>query len=644
MDTEYERSRIEQLKRGLYKPGEVQKTERTIPKLSKSTIQVEDNWDDTSLDGPHHGKVYGWTTGLVRKLVMFTLLAIFGSGSYLLYQYYDPLEQPSDKNIIISLDTPVAVTPGIPGEIVIRVANQNRVPLEYANLTVLYPSGTRESMDSNKDLREQQKVLGVIEPGETAEFRTKAIFLGEEAEEKKVVARVEYRFDRMNSTFTKENEHPIRLLASPINLVVNMLKEVNAGQQIDINVSAVSNTIIPLRDVFIKIEYPQGFTFSGAEPKPSFGNNIWRVGALTPSGKYLIQIKGVLDGVDTDKRVFRTMIGVGSDKTERDIATLYSKAVTELSVRRPFIGIALSINDKPAGDALAYYGARSRGVVQFKNNLPTPITNAQIEVRITGVALNRGTVIANNDGFYQSLNKTIYWKSTTGNDALAVLESGEVGVVGFVFEPLPPDSGNKLITNPVITAEVTVRGKRMSENNVPEEIETVMAQNVRIVSAVQFVTRSLHYSGPFINIGPMPPRAEQETTYTVVWSIVNSSNNITGARVRGVLPPYVAWYGSVSPAKQKITYSKSTNEIIWEPGDIPAGTGLGSTPPKEVAFQIILTPSLSQITASPEFILNQLFTAIDSFTNTEISISGREVSTFLPTDPIAPPSTRQVVP
>jgi len=644
MDTEYDRDRGEQLKRGLYKPNNEHKLERNIPKLSQSRIDVESDWRGTEIDGSHEKRIYAWTTGLAKKLLFVALLAIFGSGSYLLYQYFDPLEQPSDKNIVVTIDTPVAVTPGVPQEIVIQVTNNNRVPLDYANLTVIFPQGSRDSGDASKDLREQQKVLGIIQPGETVEYKTRTIFLGEEGEEKIVGAKIEYRFERMNSTFTKDSERPVRMLSAPINLTVTTLKEVNAGQQIEVSVNAVSNTVIPLRDIFIKMEYPQGFIYGGAEPKPSFGNNIWRVGTLTPSSKFPIKIQGVLGGVDADKRVFRTMVGVGSDKTERDIAILYGQAITELSVKRPFIGIGLTINDKPAGDALAYYGKKSKGVVTFKNNLSSPITNAQIEVRITGVALNRSSVSASNEGFYQSIDKTIYWKSSTGNTVLAELSAGESGTVEFSFEPLPPDSGNKLITNPIITAEVTVRGRRMSESNVPEEIKTVVAQNVKIVSDVQFVTRSLYYSGPFINSGPIPPKVEVDTTYTVIWGVVNSSNGLSSARVRGILPTYMQWYGSVSPSKEKIFYNKSTNEIIWEPGEIPAGTGLGGMPPKEVAFQLVLTPSISQVSSAPSFISNQVFTAVDSFTNTEVSIKGREVSSYLSTDPLAPLENRLVVP
>ena len=209
--------------------------------------------------------------------------------------------------------------------------------------------------------------------------------------------------------------------------------------------------------------------------------------------------------------------------------------------------------------------------------------------------------------------------------------------------PLPSVSGDQLLTNPTITAEVTVRGQRISESGVPEEIKTVMTQNVRISSQAQFAARAVYFVGPFINSGPIPPQVEKETSYTIIWSIMNTSNAITGAEVRGILPPYVKWAGSVSPSKENITYNRSTNEIIWSPGDIPAGTGVGK-PPREVAFQVVLTPSLSQVKLTANLLTNIRFRAVDSFTNAEFTDLKSDISTRLSNDPKAPEASGLVVP
>jgi hypothetical protein len=179
-----------------------------------------------------------------------------------------------------------------------------------------------------------------------------------------------------------------------------------------------------------------------------------------------------------------------------------------------------------------------------------------------------------------------------------------------------------------------VRGKRISESGVPEEIKTVITKCAKVTSEAQFAARVVYHVGPFVNIGPLPPRVEQETTYTVIWNIVNTSNNLTNGEVRGTLPPYVAWAGSVSPNKENVMFDRATNQVVWRPGDIPAGVGVGK-PPREVAFQIILTPSITQLQDTPKLVTNTLLTATDVFTGEVINVPHTDLTTRLSTDPKA---------
>ncbi|MDO8521542.1 MAG: hypothetical protein Q7S52_05500 [bacterium] len=643
MDTEYDRSRIERLKRGLYNPDPNTLQKEREQKLTPSDLDVAENWQDTAIErrtnrpspAEHH-------VGALKWIVVVAALTLLSSGGYLFYQYLNPFAKPSEKNIDIAFDIPIGATPGIPTEIALHITNNNPVPLEYAALSVLYPSGTRSADSPDKDLADEKKILGTVGAGEVVAYRTKAIFLGEENAEKEVRAMLEFRFAGISSVFTKTEERPVRMLAAPINLTVIALKEINAGQPLELSVSVLSNTVIPLRDVFVKIEYPLGFAYTGADPKPDFGTNIWRVGTLLPSQKFAIKVRGVLSGEATEEKVFHTSVGVGEDKTARDLNTLYSTVLSAVKLSRSFIGIQLSLNGKPAGDVAVPFGARVSGTVDWQNNLNTKIEHAQIEVKLRGVALNRPSIKAENGGFYRSSDDTIFWDER-GNDALAVLEAGESGSVAFSFQPLPPVSGNQLLVNPTITAEVTVRGNRISETGVPEEIKSVMVQNVRVSSDAQFASRAVYYVGPFVNSGPLPPKVEQETTYTVIWSIVNTSNTILNSEVRAVLPVYVKWYGSVSPSKENIIYNRNTNEIIWSPGEIPAGTGIGK-PPREVAFQLVLLPSISQVKTAPALITGTTFTGTDAFTNAPLKQEKPDVTTKLSTDPRADEHSDLVVP
>ena len=642
MDTEYESSRIERAKRGLYRGKDDKSAPSGTSPLTETDIEVANNWGDTKIITERDVRP-SYVPKILKSLVFLAVLTTFCSGAYLLYQLYDPFAKPSDKNIQITFDVPVGITPGVPADITLHINNQNRVALEYANLTIIFPSGTRNADNPDKDMHDGKKVLGAIEAGQTVDYHTRAIFLGEENTDKELRASLEFRFGSINSSFTKEEVRPMHLLASPINLTVDALKEINSGQDITLRVTAVSNTVMPLRDVLIKVEYPLGFTYTDADPKPTFGNNIWRIGTMNPAGKFKINVHGIIVGEDTQEKVFHTSVGAGNDQTDRDISTVYSKTLSSMTLQRPFIGIELFMDEKSADQAVAQFGQRVKGRVKWSNNLSTKVINAQIEVRLSGVALDRSGVIAETGGFFRSSDNTIFWDQR-GTPSLAELESGAEGGVTFSMLPQPSITNNQLITNPTIVAEVTVRGKRISEAGVPEEIKTVITQEVKVTSQTQVATRIVYFSGPFVNSGPLPPKVEQETSYTVIWDIVNTSNAIKNATVHAVIPPYVQWAGTISPGNENIIYDHTTNQITWSPGDIPAGTGI-NTPPKEVAFQIIFTPSLSQVQIglAPALVTNIGFEGTDAFTGQSLTQTKKDLTTLLPTDPKAPPGSGEVI-
>lgn len=641
--SEFDESRIERAKRGIYGQAADEATRDERATLSPQEIDVASDWGDTQMTRKksrrHGGRA---TAAILKTLVVLAVLTSFVSGGYLLYTLWNPFSLSPD-NIEIAVDVPVAVTPGVPADIVVRVMNNNRAPLEYANLTIVYPPGTRLADDPDKDVRDEKKILNVVPSNGLVKHETRAVFLGEENKQQDVRAVLEFRFKGVNSVFTKEETRPIRMLAAPINLTVDTLKEINVGQELELAVTAASNTTIPLRDILLKVEYPLGFTFRDAEPKPTLGNNIWRVGAMEPSKKFSVKIRGVLEGVDTQERVFTTTIGAGGDRSEREVETPYSRVLSSVRLMRPFIGIRLAMNGKPAAEVSVPYNQRVDGTVHWQNNLPTRVVNAEIEVKLRGVGFDRRAVIAGSGGFYRSLDDTIFWDER-GNEALAVLEAGESGSVSFEFIPLPPVSGNQLTVNPEIIAEVSVRGKRYDENGVPEAINTFLSQNVRVISSVQFASRAVYYTGPFANYGPIPPKVEQETSYTIIWSIVNTSNAVRAAEVRATLPAYVAWARMVSPSREDVTYNPSTHEVVWKAGDIPAGTGIGSSPPREVAFQVVMTPSLSQIGSTVPLVTKTAFRGVDTFTGAEITQQRADATTHLSTDPKAKDDHSRVVP
>jgi len=147
----------------------------------------------------------------------------------------------------------------------------------------------------------------------------------------------------------------------------------------------------------------------------------------------------------------------------------------------------------------------------------------------------------------------------------------------------------------------------------------------------------MFFSGPFQNIGPIPPQADKETTYTISLSVRNSSNNVSNAVAKTTLPIYVKWLGKIDPEGEDISFNDSTGEVTWNVGRVLSG---GT---RDAAFQISFVPSVSHINRSPLLTGDITISAMDDFTKTEVMDKKPALTTYITGDPQFNPNDANVV-
>ena len=92
------------------------------------------------------------------------------------------------------------------------------------------------------------------------------------------------------------------------------------------------------------------------------------------------------------------------------------------------------------------------------------------------------------------------------------------------------------------------------------------------------------------------------------------------------------WTGQIYPADAKITYDPRTNQVIWDAGDISAGTGIINQP-QEVEFQVGVTPQINQV-GDPIVLVNKsTLTATDTYVSQDITLNSPQKDTQLYEDP-----------
>ena len=155
--------------------------------------------------------------------------------------------------------------------------------------------------------------------------------------------------------------------------------------------------------------------------------------------------------------------------------------------------------------------------------------------------------------------------------------------------------------------------------------------DINLISHLQLVRRGFYYSKTMPNTGPIPAKVGQETTFTVVLSVTNSTNELEGVKVRAFLPPYMVWKNKIIPASS-VTFDPNTGEIIWDVGDMKAGIGYTS-PAKEITFQVGFIPSANQVGQTPELVTNITAEGHDKFTDSNLQASVPSLTLKLESDP-----------
>jgi hypothetical protein len=236
------------------------------------------------------------------------------------------------------------------------------------------------------------------------------------------------------------------------------------------------------------------------------------------------------------------------------------------------------------------------------------------------------------DGFFRSVDNTLTWTPQTTKGDFKIIEPGEEGMLTFKFDT-NTFAGGTSVENPFMQIESAVRARRISENNsVPEKLEGQTKKTILFETDLGLTAYAIYGVGAFTNTGPHPPRVNKRTTYTVVWEVTNTTNNMNGVTVKGTLPVYVDWLDTYDSPNESVLFNPVTREVIWSIGELPRGTG-NERQARKLSLQLSLTPSATQRGDELDIIEDVIVRGVDSFTNTVLEKVIDSVTTRLSRDP-----------
>lgn len=640
-----EKSRIEELKKSLYSPNVPNiRTKRRL-RFEQQNTDIQSDWghkeeglEEVKLNQKYKDTSMSFFTKILVGSIMFFVLAL-SIGSYLVFNGSNIV---SANNIDIHIDGPVSVSGGEPVTFDIQVSNYNNIKLETVDLIVDFPAGATQADDSSKELKNFRELINDIDPGGVGRKTVQAIIYGEENSKKEIKVTIEYRVKGSTSVFRKEKVFDLLIGSTPLTLTVDSIEDVNSGQEFDLTVTMNSNSKEIIKNLLLKSTHPFGFSYISSDLKPLNENSLWKIGDIPPGGKKVVKIRGKIDGQDDESRIFRFVAGAQSLTNTKTIGTEYINSSKEVSIKKPFINIGFSLNgDDDSQEYVASFDNALRVSIEYFNNLPTPIIDAEVYVYLSGSSFEKSSVIPE-QGLYRSANNEIVWNQINTRDLKSIPASGS-GRVSFSIIPRNLNSSSKLIINPDMKIMVKVIGKRNSESDILESISSNTERHIKISSNMSIGGQVTRSSGPFTNIGPIPPRVEQESSYTVVWTIDNTSSSVSNAKVTASIPAHVKWMGKTSPSTEDIDFNELDGTIVWNVGDISTYTLNNPTNRRQVSFQVAITPSIAQIGQFPVLVNQALLTAQDDFTNQSLSSNLNQLTTRFGSDPTFKDGDEKVV-
>ncbi|MFZ2555230.1 MAG: hypothetical protein WAZ27_02015 [Minisyncoccia bacterium] len=585
-------------------------------------------------------------TRILIRWAIYAAVAFFvGAAGFFAYYFFigGGSTPASPGNIDISVSGPLQVASGSPTELQVAVVNRNRVGLELADLVIKYPDGTRSPVDLSTNLKDQRISLGNIEPGGRRQGTVSAVFSGIEGDRGTITIDLEYRLAGSSSIFVATTQYQIVFASSPLSLAIEGNSETVSGQPIEFKVTIASNADSVVKDVLLNVSVPFGFTLSFSDPAAQKGKegNVWTLGDFAPGTKKTVIMRGVVNGESGDERVFRFKAGTRADEKATLVTTTLADYAHHVTVSRPFLGLAVTLNKEAVGGATVVTPGETVNVsIAWENNLTTEVSDAVIVARLGGVEID-GASVQSSDGFYRSTDRVVLWDKTTTRGALSRLAAGAKGTLNFSFQ-VPSNEALADVRNPSLSLSVHAAGKRISESGVPETLQSTATQNIRLASNLQLIAQGLYYSNPFGSTGPMPPKANTETTYALVFSVTNTTNTIQDGVITGTLPPYVRWVGIYSPSSEDITFNQNDSTFIWKVGDIEAGVGVAGALPKQAAIAVGFTPSTSQIGQQPVLIRDVTLKGKDEATGVSVTRVAEDVTTDINGDPGFSPANANV--
>lgn len=581
-------------------------------------VQIPSSQLPPELSGPSLPQAIRFFNPRQKKILIIACIIFISIVILSGISFYFWLTSFKKSRVDFNISGPTQAASGEPVNYQISFWNNTNQILQNAVLVIRYP---QDSLVTNGKVIENVD-LGNIGVGGGGKQEISLAFIGSDKSIQKLQAVLSYKPQNTTSTFENETFKEVAIDGSALIIDFKAPETVLPSTRNSYLIHYKNNTDKVFDNVSIEANYPQNFSFISSDVTPAKNNNIWNLGDLNPNEEGEITVFGVLK--NTENANFEFDIGVRLNDKFFKVKHISSQVnLTALPIE-----VNISVNNQPSinvspGDSLRFK-------ISYKNNASIALSYIVLKAELDGLMYDLPTLKTN--GFYNGGDNTITWNA--GNVA--------------EFRDLKPASGGELefqINVKPLYVMRTFRDKNfllsvlatMETSTVPPSlaVKSLSVSNdlaLKVNTKAELKAKGYYFDKSIKNSGPLPPKVNQTTTYTIHWLVNNYSNDLDNVIVKTILPEGVSWLNKkTGSGVATLEYNDRTSELIWNIGKISAGTGI-LLDSYEVTFQVALTPSIKNLNTVMPVIGDSKLTALDTFTGIDITAMAPALRTDMPDD------------
>ncbi|KKS44844.1 hypothetical protein A2567_02405 [Candidatus Azambacteria bacterium RIFOXYD1_FULL_42_11] len=549
---------------------------------------------------------------IISSAVFLIIVVLSGLG------FYFWLTSFKKSRVDFNISGPQQAASGEPTTYTISYWNNTNQILQNASLVVRYP---QDSVVAGGKVV-QSVDLGNIGIGGGGKQEVNFAFIGPDKSIEKLEAILSYKPQNTSSTFENEAVKEVAVNGSALSIDLKMPETVLPSARTIFTIHYKNNTDKVFKDVSIEAGYPQNFNFISSDQVPAKNNNVWNLGDLNSNEEGNIVISGVLRSADNLS--FNLAIGINQEGKFYK----FSESSSEINLTALPLKLDISVNNEETvsanpGDFLQFK-------IRYGNNAGISLNDVVLKVKLDGLMYDFSSL--KTGGFFNGLTNIITWNAAN-NSSFKSLEPNESGEVDFQINVKPRYIMRTFRDkNQLLQISATMETPSAPPSLAVKSLLITSDLALKVNTKAELKSRGYYYDSFLKNSGPIPPKVNQTTTYTIHWQITNYSNDIDNVTVKTTLPEGVKWLDKKAGAgAATLEYNERTNELAWNVGKIQAGTGI-LLDPYEVIFQLALMPSIVKVGQIAPILNTSNLTGADNFTGNDISIAAPEIKTDLPDD------------